>query len=195
MTGRLLTNLGIAAYLGALSLGIVVHALNLPGKVTLPGYFVVWDMFCAWTGYESRIHVIAEGESGTHYDLLAGQTGSPHLHGSLHRINYDYDGTCGPAVAKLAAACTSHEPLTQITIVEEVWSKQLNLSDAAYERYHGCPKQPRSYRSVRTVLRPDGSIAASQPPWFRLQQQAAVMANPVLAEQAVRGRDRYTVQR
>ena len=61
---RWFTSLGIAAYLTALAVGFVSHAVDYGTDCHPIMYFLVWDMFCGWSAYEGRLHLIGEGESG-----------------------------------------------------------------------------------------------------------------------------------
>ena len=190
---RLAVNSLIAGYLGSLAIGLALHAWQLPGHNTLPGYFVVWDMFCNWTGYENRVRFIGEGESGRHYDLLAADIHSPRLHGSEHRAHYDYSGRHTPLVASRVAERSRHEPLTRIFVMEESWSKQFNLSPRLYEQTHGCRQPDRVvHRHLRGILAPNGRVLQTQASWFVCQQQEAMLANPALQGDAYRGRNLYT---
>ena len=181
----------IAGYLGALAVGLALHAWQLPGHNTLPGYFVVWDMFCNWTGYENRVRFIGEGESGRHYDLLAADIHSPRLHGSEHRAHYDYSGRHTPLVASRVAERSRHEPLTRIFVMEESWSKQFNLPPRLYEQTHGCRPDRVVHRHLRGILAPNGHVLQTQAGWFVCQQQEAMFANPTLRGDAYRGRSLY----
>ncbi len=59
----------IASYLAFLGWGIISHALKFHSVSHPIMYFAVWDMFCGWQAYESRVHIVAEGESGQMYQL------------------------------------------------------------------------------------------------------------------------------
>ena len=187
---RPLTNAGIAAYLCALATGIALHGLNLPGKASAPAYFVVWDMFCNWNGYEARVRYIGEGESGQHYDLAIDSLG-PSLHGSIARDHYDFDGRYVPKLAAVAAMRTDHEPLSRIYVVEENWSKQFNRSPTAYQRLHARPYERVVHRNVRCVVDTSGHVLEARRPWFAMQHTQAVMSNPTIAAQSRRGRPLY----
>ena len=59
---RWAVSLVIVSYLGSLGYGIVCHTLNF-NTASHPGmYFVVWDMFCGWSAYANRLHIVGEGE-------------------------------------------------------------------------------------------------------------------------------------
>lgn len=187
---RLATNAGIAGYLLALFAGLAMHGLNTAGKHSLPAYFVVWDMFCQWNGYEARVRYIAEGQSGQRYDLNADALG-PHLHGRVARDHYDFGGQHYASLARMAAERTAHEPLTRIAVVEENWSKQFNMSPTLYEQTHGRPLRPTVHRSVRLLVSPTGEPIEAREPWLAAQNREATMANPVLKAESRRGRPLY----
>lgn len=192
---RLLTNALIVAYLAALGVGLALHALNLPGKASAAGYFVVWDMFCGWTGYETRVRYIGEGVSGQHYDLLAADSRSPRLHGSIHRAHYDFSGRHTPAIAACVAARTGHEPLARIYVVEENWSKHYNLSPRLFEQTYGRPHgEFPVHRHFRGLLAADGYVLQTQASWLAVQRQEAMLANPKLMTEVQRGRDVFTAR-
>ena len=69
---RWAVSLVIVGYLGSLGYGIVCHTLNF-NTTSHPGmYFVVWDMFCGWSAYANRLHIIGEGEDNKYYELAPG---------------------------------------------------------------------------------------------------------------------------
>jgi len=96
---RWLTHSFIAAYLLALSWGIVAHAVNFGTGAHPAMYYVVWDMFCGWTSYSSRTLIIGQGESGKYYELAPGPWGEFKPFGKLGRRNYDPSGTHSPKLA------------------------------------------------------------------------------------------------
>ena len=57
----------IGTYLLVLVFGLFSHALGYKSTEHVGMYFLVWDMYCGWCGYEVRHHVIAQGESGQYY--------------------------------------------------------------------------------------------------------------------------------
>ncbi|MBM4075207.1 MAG: hypothetical protein FJ267_06145, partial [Planctomycetes bacterium] len=85
---RWFAKITIGLYLSVLSVGIISHAMNF-GTFSHPAmYYIVWDMFCGWTAHEIRYHVIAEGESGTYYDVSQGPWGTFMPYGDLPRSQY-----------------------------------------------------------------------------------------------------------
>ena len=189
---RLAINLGIVGYVGALGLGLALHGLNMTGKSSLPAYFVVWDMFCHWNGYESRVRYVGEGVSGQRYELQADALG-PYLHGPIARDHYDFFHQHGATLARSVADRTAHEPLTRVFLIEEHWSKQTNLSPTLYEQTHGQPWHRTVHRQVREVISIETDRVESRESWLAAQTRRAVMSNPVLKAEQNRGRPVYAV--
>ncbi|MGB4740774.1 MAG: hypothetical protein WBH50_21440, partial [Fuerstiella sp.] len=50
----------IGVYVSFLSWGVMAHALKVGTCGNTLSYFVVWDMFCGWTAWDARTHIIAE---------------------------------------------------------------------------------------------------------------------------------------
>ncbi|HIK95579.1 MAG TPA: hypothetical protein EYG03_26840, partial [Planctomycetes bacterium] len=61
---RWMTHAVIVVYLSWLGHGVFCHALQYRVSAHPLMYFTVWDMFCGWSGWSYRTHVVAEGESG-----------------------------------------------------------------------------------------------------------------------------------
>ena len=64
---RWAVSLVIVGYLSSLGYGIVCHTLNFNTASHPAMYFVVWDMFCGWSAYANRVHIIGEGEDNKYY--------------------------------------------------------------------------------------------------------------------------------
>lgn len=184
---RWITHTFIAAYLAALSWGILAHTVSF-GTGSHPGmYYVVWDMFCGWSAYSSRNIIIGQGESGKYYQLAPGPWGEFRPFGSLGRRNYDVQGGHSPKLALNALRHTKHEPITRIIVVEECWAKQYNLPDDLWARQFDDEKDVHKYYQVRHVFTPDGAILRSYPSWLSLQYSMAVSDNPRLMAEKRRG--------
>src|SRR5262249_43908290 len=78
----------IASYLGTLSYGIFCHTLGFGVGAHPLMYFIVWDMFCGWTAYDSRVHVVAETENQKYYDVATPPWGEFHPWGHLGRQHF-----------------------------------------------------------------------------------------------------------
>ncbi len=190
---RWLTHLLICSYLGALSFGLFSHAVGLNTNCHPAMYYIVWDMYCGWSAFESRLHVIGEGESGDYYELLPGPWGDVYPHGSVGRRQYDMPAN---HVVKMAAATlrhTRHEPIRQIIVVEEAWPKKYNFRDEVYLERYGEPKERQSYYFVRVMATPEGDYTRRQPQWGAMLSQQAVANNPRLMREATVDRTFFAI--
>ncbi|MCA9114978.1 MAG: hypothetical protein KDA79_07815 [Planctomycetaceae bacterium] len=178
---RWLINVGVAAYVASLCLGIGCHTLKIGTSMHCAMYFVVWDMFCGWTSYSQRTHVVGEGESGRYYELSPGPWGDIKPFGRLGRQQYDVNGLNCISFARNTLKHTDHEPITRVFIVEERWNKKFNLPDDLWHRRFDEPKEKETYFSVRHVLDGECRLARSFPSWIEHQYQRAVADNPRLA--------------
>jgi hypothetical protein len=182
----------IAAYLGALSYGLVAHTTGYHPYKHMGMYFVVWDMFCGWTGWETRNHIVAEGESGTYYDLGATPWGQMKLYGDTTREHYDTSFHHSYTLARNTAAHTDHEPLTRYLVIEEAWAKKYNLPDALWAQRLDEPKELRSYHRVRLAYDHDGTLLVSNPSWHTWLTGIALSNNPRLIADMKRGQPHMT---
>lgn len=181
---RWITHLGIGAYLLALLIGFAVHAVESGGGCSPLMYFVVWDMFCGWSAYESRMEVIGEGESGKFYSLAPGPWGEFHPYGFIARHHYDPEFRNGERIGHNTLKHTVHEPMVRLFIVEVEYPKKLNIPDDRYLAYYGRPKEYRKYYHTRFVVNPQGDILSQQPVWLRYQAQIGLQDNPRLISDA-----------
>ena len=181
---RVAISAGITLYVGLLLYGVLIHTFNLPAKPTLGGYFIVWDMFCGWSGYERRYHFIAEGVSGTYYDASEVPGRVVKLHGSTPRRHHDHQGIFAGELVKSVLARTDHEPILRVYVVEENWPKRFNLPPSL--RPEGLRKEKVSYWHTRGVLNEFGDPIRHFPSWFTVQADAAVYCNPILRSAASR---------
>lgn len=171
-------SVGIAAYLAVLGYGVLLHTFDLPGKQTVPGYLVVWDMYCGWSGYERRLHFVAQGQSGTFYDCsdVPGKTITPH--GDTPRRNFDFQNQfCGKLAADVLAR-TAHEPINRIFVLEQNWPKRFNVP--AVIRPELAMKERPTYWHAQAVYTPDGEIVDAKPLWIAVQGDRAIFDNPRL---------------
>ena len=137
---RVLTVLFIAGYIGVLTYGNLCHVLRSGVAAHPLMYMIVWDMFCGWSAFDSRIHIVAEGESEKYYDLTHAPWGELHPYGYIGRENYDqwqnHTGPIGINVLKH----TRHEPITRLFVIEECWAKKFNLPDHIWQHRYDDPK-------------------------------------------------------
>ena len=190
---RWATHLFITCYLGTLAFGTASHALTfLKGSHVLM-YFIVWDMYCGWAAYETRVHVIGEGNSGNYYQLSPGPWDDFRPFGSAHRKDYDIFGYHGFSLAANTLAHTDHEPMRRIYVVEESWSKKYNLSDALWELRYQSPKPEshRSYYHLRRSYNAAGETLAQRSSWLNTQFELAVLDNPRLQKNIRKGHTYY----
>lgn len=183
---RWLSYLCISTYLGALLFGCVSHAFDVLPNCHPIMYFLVWDMFCGWAGYEGRMQVIGEGESGKFYELAPAPWGEYHPYGYLGRQHYDPECRQGERIGHMCLRHTQHEPMVRMFVVEQEYPKRFNLPDAQYEAYYGKPKDNYTYCHTRFVVTPHGEILSSQPTWFLYQYHLALRDNPRLMSDARR---------
>jgi hypothetical protein len=158
-------------------------------------YYIVWDMFCGWSAWSTRTHVLAEGESGAFYELAPGPWGEFHPYGQLDRRHYDpYHNFC-LGMARNCLKHTRHEPITRILVVEEAWNKKFNVPDGPLEQnpnaFEECPR----YYHLRYAFDGNGLPLAQNAPWLNHQSALAMATNPRLREDSRRGRPFLAVGR
>lgn len=184
--------LAIAGYLGSLCAGLACHTLSTGAARHPAMYYVVWDMFCGWGSYSTRVHMVAEGASGTYYELTPSPWGDFNPYGSLARINYDRVGIYLPKFAGNVLRHTKHEPITQVFVIEELWPKKYNLRDDVWTRVHGGQKDVHSYYNLWAVLNADGQPSQVYPNWMSKQSIFSISNNPRLHAEASRSRSFFT---
>ena len=190
---RWFCSLFICCYLTALSFGIFSHAMGVHNTSHPAMYFVIWDMFCGWSAYSTRSHIIAEGESGKYYELSPGPWGEFRPYGPLDRIQYDTFSRGVSPAAKLALKYTDHEPITRILVIEESWSKRYNLNEEAWQvRYEGQPRDVQKYYHLRGVLDSEGEFLFYRQNWLSSVYNQTLFANPRLQAEQHLGKPFYT---
>ena len=173
-------HLTIACYLGALSFGIFSHTFNYNKGVHPAMYYIIWDMFCGWSAYDFRVHILGEGESGTIYELAPGPWGQVSPYGKLARHHYD---TFCNAVYRQAVNTinhTTHEPITRIFCVEESWAKKFNLDDKIWKKRYPEVKDQYSYYHLRAIMDVEGNNYLSNGNWYSFHATNFMMDNPRL---------------
>ena len=190
---RWFTHCIIAAYLGALCVGIASHALNV-GLALHPGmYYIVWDMFCGWSAHTSRFHIVAEGESGKYYALTPAPWGEIHPYGSIGRRHYDIPARHLAQMGKTILDHTRHEDMTRIFVVEESWHKKYNLPDSVWQQLYDDPKDFKAYYHIRQAVTPDGLVLEANPGWLHRQFMLCLANNPRLKADMQRSRPFYAL--
>jgi hypothetical protein len=173
----------IAVYLGILTMGVVVHAVQFREHSHPLKYFVIWDMFCGWSAWEQRTHILGEGESGEFYELAPGPWGSFSAYSeNLSRQHYDPFAEHMLRQAQNSLARTSHEPIRRILVVEESWAKKYNLPAHLAGKLTPTPTDKQSYIHIRDIFLPDGTSVEHRGAWLARQAQAALLDNPRLEQ-------------
>ncbi|MBI1345369.1 hypothetical protein GC163_03690 [bacterium] len=183
----------ITSYLAFLGWGIVSHALKFQVFSHPVMYFTVWDMFCGWQAYESRIHIVAEGDSGTFYELSPPPWGDFAPFGDLARVHYDALGNSFVRIAQNTLKNTEHEPIRRMLVVEECWQKKYNLPEHLWAMRFDEPKDPKSYFWLRATFTPEGDLMYAGPDFVGYHASLAVCENPRLMSDAKRGRPFFSV--
>lgn len=185
---RLLAVGTIVVYLSVLAMGLGSHALNYKTGAHPTMYFIVWDMFCGWSAYEDRTHIIGQGESGKYYDLAPAPWGDYRPFGDVARHHYDPFSMHMGTLALNTLRHTEHEPIQQIFVVQETWAKKFNLPDELWAERYPEPKDKHSYFHIRKILGPDGLVQAQNLAWFDHQSKMCLSDNPRLQADSARGR-------
>lgn len=183
----------IVVYLTVLSYGLFCHTFKWKSGAHPAMYYVVWDMFCGWAAHEFRHHAIAEGVSGTYYQVLPGPWGELQPFGDLGRHHYDANAATPGKLALNVLRHTSHEDITRIFIIEENWPKKFNMPDDQWAARWDEPKNPKRYFTLRHVVSPEGVVLHTYPDFFTQQNGREVLANPRLAAEATRSQPFYAV--
>jgi hypothetical protein len=183
---RILAVAFIVGYVGALSLGNACHILR-HGVASHPlMYFIVWDMFCGWSAFDSRVHLVAEGESGKYYDLTHAPWGEFHPYGYIGRENYDQFQSHTGSIGLNVLRHTQHEPIGRLFVIEECWQKKYNLRDSVWNRRYDDPMDPQKYYRRRVILLPDGTVTHLYNSWVSFQSGQMLMDNPRLVQDSKR---------
>lgn len=170
----------IVCYLGCLAYGLSAHTVGYKVYAHVGMYFLVWDMYCGWSGWETRTQMLAEGESGQFYDVGKQPWGEVCVYGGPDRRHYDTYGLHSYGVAANVARHTEHEPFVRYLIIEEAWSKKYNLPDALWSQRFEEPREPHIYRRIRTVYEGNGSCIAANAAWHSWLSTQALGDNPRL---------------
>ncbi len=184
---RWVTNLIIAGYVGTLCYGLVVHVLDVNKYSSLGNYFVVWDMYGGWNTFARQSLLIAEGESGQHYDVTPPWK-EFYPFGSAERHDYDTWGLYSGPVAANTLKQTQHEPIVRVMLVEQLSSKKYNLPDHLWKQRFDEPKDPRTYYYLRSIFDADGSVTTRHFDWESNLSHYTVIDNPALRNTVARSR-------
>ena len=191
---RLLAVGTIFAYLGVLVAGLGSHALNYKTNAHPTMYFIVWDMFCGWSAYEDRTHIIGQGESGRYYDLAPAPWGDYRPFGDIERHHYDSFATHAGNLAMNTLRYSKHEPIQQIFVLQEASAKKFKLPHKLRAERYPEPKKPHSYFHVRKILGPNGTTQTANLAWSDHQAKLCLSDNPRLAADSNRGKPFFEMQ-
>jgi hypothetical protein len=190
---RVLTVAFMIFYVGALTFGNICHLVQEGRGLNPLMYYVIWDMFCGWSAFDSRIHIVAEGESGKYYDLKHPPYGELHPYGYVGRENYDQFQSHTPKLGLNVLKHTRHEPISRLFVIEECWAKKYNMADAVWQARYDDPKEINRYYRRRVALLPDGTVLQRYTGWLPYQFTQALMDNPRLIDQANRSRSLFVL--
>lgn len=190
---RWVTNGIIVCYLSVVVAGVAAHAVQFHSHSHPLSYFFVWDMFCGWSAWEQRLHVVGEGDSGMLYELAPGPWGNYKPYGDIPRHHYDSLANHAGDIAVNTLRHTQHEPIRQVFVYEEVWAKKFNLPDALKENLAPVPDERRSYFHLRNIYAADGTSLRREPSWFESRISQSLMNNPRLQQDTGRGRPVYLI--
>lgn len=166
----------IALYLGWLGHGVVCHALQFRVGAHPAMYFTVWDMFCGWSAWADRTHIVAEGESGRYYELTTPWQ-EYHPFSDLGRQHYDPIGHFGGRIGAHRLRHTRHEPIRGIHLISESWSKKFNLPDSLWHALHDEPRRPTHYFRQTASFSPDGRLVAKKSAFLDRQRERWLAAS------------------
>lgn len=183
----------IGIYLSAIGAGCFCHTFNWQTGIHPTMYWFVWDMFCGWSAYEIRYHVIAEGVSGRYYNVLPGPWGECRPYGDLGRHHHDVDGTMSCRLAMNVLRQTQHEDIVRMSVIEETWSKKYNMPDEQWAMRWETPKDPKHYYTLRHIITDEGALLQSFDNFFAQQNGRDLASNPRLAAQANQSQPFYAV--
>ncbi|MBS0261529.1 MAG: hypothetical protein JSS02_06185 [Planctomycetes bacterium] len=181
----------IVGYIGILTFGNVCHLLQYGVSSHPLMYMIVWDMFCGWSAYDMRVKIIAEGESETYYDLTKAPWGELHAYGYIGREHYDHFNSHSGAIAQNVLKHTCHEPIVRVIVLDECWTKKLNLPDSVWNLRYDMPKDWHTYYHVRTVMLPDGTVTKRNDCFLTHQGRRMAYDNPRLVQQSLVGRPMF----
>ena len=179
---RWLCHFTIFAYLSCLGWGIVSHTLGVGTSVHPAMYYVVWDMFCGWSAWSARTHIVAEGESGAYYAVTPTPWGQYHPYGDLPREDYDPWHHHCYTIAQNVLRHTEHEPITRIFVVEELWAKKYNMPEPIWQRHFEEPKERYSYYNLRFAFDTEGTVLTQNANWLNRQHALVMSSNPKLRQ-------------
>ncbi len=151
-------------------------------------------MFCGWSAYEQRLHIVAEGESGHFYQLAPAPWGDFTPFGDLERHHYDPFVNHAHTIAASVLEHTKHEPIERVFVIEQSWSKKFNLPDRLWDAQYTEAKDPHSYFHLRQVISPEGDVLSASQNWMDYQIGKTIGENPRLWRDSRKGRTAWEVR-
>lgn len=180
---RWASGLFITAYLTALAWGIIAHTLKVGIACNTLSYYFVWDMFCGWSAYDNRTHLIAEDADGNFYSIRE-PWGAFQPFSNVDRINYDVSNNLLPRHIRHVLDHTKHPPIDRVYVVQEIWPKQFNVPNHLWSFHFDEPKDPISTYNLRAICSASGTPIESYPDWFNNQMLQSIADNPRLQKAA-----------
>lgn len=184
----------IASYISVLGFGLACQTVRMGTAAHPLMYFIVWDMYCAWGAYNHGYRAVAEGVSGTYYDLNPPPWGAFRPFNTLDRFQSITAAGNQARYTRLVAANTQHEPIARMFVVEECWAKQYDLSENTWKTYNAVPYQPFRYTKVVLEQSGDGEITAIHPSWIDCQPNVMLTDIPRLEQEIRNSRNFFTVE-
>ena len=169
----------VTCYLLSLSWGIVAHTLKVGIKGNTLSYFVVWDMFCGWHAYDSRVRIVAEDANGTYYEVREPWGGFQPF-GNVERIHYDVQNNLVGRHINHVISHTSHPEIDRVYVVQEIWPKQHNVPAHLWSYNFREPMEKISYFHLISISAANGTPVEMYPDWFSRQTLMSIADNPRL---------------
>ncbi len=183
----------IAAYVSALGFGIACQTVRMGTAMHPAMYFIVWDMYCGWTAYNHGYRAVAEGVSGTFYDLNPPPWGAFRPFNTLDRFQSISHPSNQARMTRLIARNTKHEPFARMFVIEEAWAKQFDLPEYIWKAHNAIARVPYRYTKVVVEQSGDGEITQSSTPWLDSQTQNMLSDNPRLKQEIQNSRPFWMV--
>jgi hypothetical protein len=177
------THLLIVTYLSVLFSGVALHALKYREHDHPLMYYIVWDMFCGWSAWETRLHIVAEGESGAIYSLAPGPWGEYHPFSNINRHHYDSYVEHARRLAMHTLQHSRHEPIQQIVVYEEAWQKKFNLPPELQQTLNPPPGTPQTIVVKRDTYGANGEVIQRGQSFYERMTEQYVTENERLQRQ------------
>jgi hypothetical protein len=187
---RWASGLFIVCYLLAMAWGIGAHALKAGLACNTLSYYFVWDMFCGWSAYDNRTHIVAEDVDGNYYSVRE-PWGAFLPFGNVERVNYDVSNNLTPRHIRHVLEHSSHPPIDRVYVVQEIWPKQFNVPDHLWSYQFHEPKDMVSTYSLRAICNAVGTPLETYPDWFNAQTLKAIADNPRLQQASQQAKPYY----